>query len=144
MNPHYRDDREAALALAEALRRDNDELRAENEYLRGLVDPGGAATGHRAVAHLQGALAATLMFLGAVMGGGWAVHCSLARAELVDVSSQPEAIALPPPALVEFEPAVAPRAPAVSAEPTVAPAAVTEAVEAPRRRHRHHHHHHGG
>lgn len=68
----YRDDRDAALAAADNLRRECDELSRENRYLRGLIDPSGPWSGRaQAVAQLQGALAATTVFLGAFAGAAF-------------------------------------------------------------------------
>lgn len=71
----YRDDRDAALAAADTLRRECDELHRENRYLRGLLDPAGPWSGRaQAVAQLQGALAATTLFLGALAGAAFVAH----------------------------------------------------------------------
>lgn len=75
----YRDDRSALLASMDALRRENDDLRAENLSLRVLVDPAPA----RSSLALQGALAATLVLLGAMVGAalvGRAPPAAAARA----------------------------------------------------------------
>ncbi len=67
MDVPYRDDREAALAAADALRRENDDLRSENEYLRGVLDPRARSLG-RTAAQLQGALAVVSLCVGAMTG----------------------------------------------------------------------------
>ena len=65
MTSTYRDDRTALLASLETLRRENEDLRTENLALRVLVEPSPARS---FFAQLQGALAATLILLGGVVG----------------------------------------------------------------------------
>lgn len=77
----YRDDRSALLASMDALRRENEDLRAENLSLRVLVDP---APARASLAQLQGAMAATAMLLGAMVGAA-----VLARESHADVSPRP-------------------------------------------------------
>ncbi len=65
MSPTYRDDREAALSRAEALRRENARLHTENVWLRAQLDPDGV---HPAVAraHRRGAAVGVALLLGAL------------------------------------------------------------------------------
>jgi len=71
----YRDDRDAALAAAETLRRENDELQRENRYLRNLLDPDGVGGSRaQAIAQLQGALGVTTLLLGALAGAAFVAH----------------------------------------------------------------------
>lgn len=58
MSPLYRDDRPSLLASLDELRRENEELRAENFTLRVLADP---PSSQSALARMQGALTATLV-----------------------------------------------------------------------------------
>lgn len=132
----YCDDRAAALSLAAALQAENDLLRAENEHLRGLVDPGGSRW-RGAFAHASGAVAVTLMLLGGMLGAGVIVDQTSASAEAnvsrssdlgarLDVVSPHEVVASPAPAAV----APSARLPALQA-PVIAPAS-------PHRHHRRH------
>ncbi len=58
MSPLYRDDRPSLLASLDELRRENEELRAENFTLRVLADPPASPS---SIARMQGALTATLV-----------------------------------------------------------------------------------
>lgn len=58
MSPLYRDDRLSLLASLDELRRENEELRAENFTLRVLADPPASQS---SIARMQGALTATLV-----------------------------------------------------------------------------------
>lgn len=58
MSPLYRDDRPSLLASLDELRRENEELRAENFTLRVLADPPASQS---SIARMQGALTATLV-----------------------------------------------------------------------------------
>ncbi len=58
MSPLYRDDRPTLLASLDELRRENEELRAENFTLRVLADPPASQS---SIARIQGALTATLV-----------------------------------------------------------------------------------
>ena len=136
----YCDDRAAALSRAAALQAENDLLRAENDHLRELVDPG-SSRWRGAFAHASSAVAVTLMLLGGMLGAGVIVDQTSASAEAnvtrssdlgarLDVVSPHEVVAAPAPAAVA-SPAQAPSLPA----PVIAPAP-------PHRHHRRHARHH--
>ena len=136
----YCDDRAAALALAATLRHENDLLRAENEHLRELVDPG-AGRWRGAFAQVSSAVTVTLMLLGAMVGAGLIVEQTASAAEanvsraddlgarLAVVSPHEVVVEVPPPATAAPEPTSA------LPERVCAPAA-------PHRHHRRHGHHH--
>lgn len=136
----YCDDRAAALALAATLRHENDLLRAENEHLRELVDPG-ASRWRGAFAQISSAVAVTFMLLGAMVGAGVIVGQTASAAE-ANVSSADDlgarlAVVSPHEVAIEVLP------PAVAAPATAA--ALPERVcapAAPHRHHRRHGHHH--
>lgn len=133
----YCDDRAAALSLAAALQAENDLLRAENEHLRELVDPG-ASRWRGAFAQASSAVAVTLMLLGAMFGAGMIVEqtASAAEANVSRDSDLGARLAVVSPHDVIFAPS--PPAPALALpEVVIAPAA-------PARHHRRHarHHHH--
>lgn len=60
----YRDDRESLLASLESVRRENDDLRAENFALRVLVDP---RPSRDLLGQLQGAVGSMLILVGALL-----------------------------------------------------------------------------
>lgn len=64
MSPLYRDDRPSLLASLDELRRENEELRAENFTLRVLADPPASQS---SIARMQGALTATLVVSAAML-----------------------------------------------------------------------------
>ncbi len=140
----YCDDRAAALALAATLQRENDLLRAENDHLRELVDPT-ASRWRGAVAHLSGAVAATMILLGAMVGAGVIVQQTSAEAEatVTRVADLDARLASVSPRDVVAAPQAAPASPV---EPTATtPVVVTPGPRARHHRHhhrRHHHHHH--
>jgi hypothetical protein len=134
----YCDDRAAALALAATLRQENDLLRAENEHLRELIDPG-AGRWRGAFAQLSSAIAVTLMLLGAMVGAGVIVEHTASAAE-ANVSRADDlgarlAVVSPHEVVEAVPPATAAPAPAALPERVCAPAA-------PHRHHRRHGHHH--
>ena len=133
----YCDDRAAALSLAAALQAENDLLRAENEHLRELVDPG-ASRWRGAFAQASSAVAVTLMLLGAMFGAGLIVEQTASAAE-ANVSRDSDlgarlAVVSPHEVAAATTPAVAAPAPALP-ERVIAPSA-------PSRHHRHARHHH--
>jgi hypothetical protein len=136
----YCDDRAAALSLAAALQAENDLLRAENEHLRELVDPG-ASRWRGAFAQASSAVAVTLMLLGAMFGAGVIVEQTASAAE-ADVSRDSDlgarlAVVSP------HDVIVAPSPPAVAAPALALPEVVIAPSAPPRhRRHARHHHHH--
>lgn len=138
----YCDDRAAALSLAAALQAENDLLRAENEHLRELVDPG-ASRWRGAFAQASSAVAVTLMLLGAMLGAGVIVEqtASAAEANVTRDSDLGARLAVVSP----HDVIVAPSPPAVAA-PAPALPEVAIAPSAPPRHHRrharHHHRHH--
>ena len=141
----YCDDRAAALALAAALQHENDLLRAENEHLRELVDPG-PARWRGAFAQASSALAVTLMLLGAMVGAGLIVEQTAASAEANvthEVGLDARLAVVSPHDVVSEAPS-----PAVVAAPAPdAPLPLQVMAPAPHRHHRHarhhrHHHHH--
>lgn len=113
MSPTYRDDRAALLASLDALRRENEDLRAENLSLRVLVDP---APSRASFAQMQGAFAALAVLLGAMVGAA-----ALARESHANVTPRPLPSRDLPLAMIPLPAAPATLAPAV-APPPEAPA----------------------
>jgi hypothetical protein len=139
----YRDDRAAALSLAAALQRENDLLRAENEHLRELVEPG-VSRWKGAMAQASSAVAVTLMLLGAMVGAGVIVQQTASAAEANVTASADLGARL---AVVSpHEVAAEPPAPAPVAEATPGITLPDPVIVAARHRHHHrrhaHRHHH--
>jgi hypothetical protein len=132
----YCDDRAAALSLAATLQRENDLLRAENAHLRELVDPA-TSRWRGAFVHLSGAVAATVLLLGAMVGAGVIVQQTSAEAEAT-VTREADLGAR----LASVSPREVVAAPTVTApSPVEAPASPAVVVVAPSPRAHHHRHH---
>lgn len=138
MSPSYRDDRPSLLASLDELRRENEELRAENFTLRVLADPPGS---QRSLARMQGALTATLVVSVAMLAAALVTReptlwmdapspYALAPRELPDDLPLPLRAPAPPPATPACAPSqVAPDAPADAGPPTTpAPDALRAAM----------------
>lgn len=104
MSPLYRDDRPSLLASLDELRRENEELRAENFTLRALADPPASTS---SIARMQGALTATLVVSVALLSAAmmtrepslWrapAGHHATAPREFPDDLPAPDRAAPPP------------------------------------------------
>ncbi len=133
----YCDDRAAALSLAAALQAENDLLRAENEHLRELVDPG-ASRWRGAFAQASSAVAVTLMLLGAMFGAGMIVEQTASAAE-ANVSREPDLGARL--AVVSPHDVIVAPSPHALAAPVPALPVVGIAPSRHHRRHARHHHH---
>lgn len=144
----YCDDRAAALSLAAALQQENDLLRAENERLRELVDPG-AGGWREAFAQVSSAITVTLMLLGAMVGAGLIVEQTASAAEAtvtrdVDLDSR---LAVASPHDVDVvgvlvpQVVVAPPSTLAVRSPQVAVAPASRGHRHARHHHRHHRHH---
>ncbi|MFO0627592.1 MAG: hypothetical protein U0325_18435 [Polyangiales bacterium] len=133
MSPSYRDDRPSLLASLDELRRENEELRAENFTLRVLADP---PSSQRSLARMQGALTATLVVSVAMLAAAlvtrepalWmdppsAYAHTHAPRDLPDDLPPPPRAPAPPPAVTACAPA-----PVTADAPTDAP---TDAAPAP-------------
>lgn len=113
----YRDECDAALAQAEALRTENHQLRAELDQLRSLLDPAVPKTPAGAI---HGAFVATLVIVSATLGATLLARDALSQVDALQARSGPF---LPDSvSIVEFEPqnvATTPMAPAVPLVPLV-------------------------
>ena len=99
MSSTYRDERASLLSSLASLRRENEDLRAENLALRVLVDPPSA---RGAVAQLQGALTAVLIVAASLLGALLVTRDASTRAPRAAVDARESAVALlPTPALPE-------------------------------------------
>lgn len=127
----YRDDRASLHASLEALRRENEDLRTENLALRTLVEP---APARSSLAQLQGAFAATLVIVGALVGAGAVARESHAVAAPPALAARdfPMAVVPLPPSVppTELRDEIVPRVLPATDEPESPPAPSPFAVRA--------------
>jgi hypothetical protein len=82
----YRDERQAALEQLDALRRENDDLRHENEWLRSFVEPPELAQ-RQPLAHYRGAALAATLLVGGMTGASFIVRTCPPREPAPDIST---------------------------------------------------------
>lgn len=120
MSVTYRDDRDAALARAESLHRENELLRAENFWLRAQVDPAGAEGVH----WVRGALVALALLLTTTVGASMILRDMASRAPDPSAPFELPDRPFPDDALRRALTGAAPAAPEAPAPVAAAPAPV--------------------
>lgn len=86
MSSAYRDERQAALEQLDALRRENDDLRHENEWLRSFVEPPELAQ-RQPLAHYRGAVLAATLLVGGMTGASFLVRACPPREAAPDITT---------------------------------------------------------
>ncbi len=86
MSSAYRDERQAALEQLDALRRENDDLRHENEWLRSFVEPPELAQ-RQPLAHYRGAALAATLLVGGMTGATFLVRACPPREAAPDITT---------------------------------------------------------